>query len=233
MIVAVMQPYFFPYIGYFQLMHAVDTFVFFDDVQYIDRGWVNRNRIPLAGKAAWLSMPVAHADRGLAINERRYLLDPGAKSILRKLEAAYPRKKEQAEARLIAELIGFEDANVAKFNANLLRRLAESLGIDCDFLNSSEILGQCDFRGEDRILEVCRRLGARDYINSIGGMALYDPGRFEAAGVQLMFINTKSQPSTEPTGTIHYSIINTLIRTGLTGTSSMLDEYELVRSFKR
>lgn len=233
MIVAVMQPYFFPYIGYFQLMHAVDTFVFFDDVQYIDRGWVNRNRIPLGGKAAWLSMPVIHADRGLAINERRYLLDPGAKSIIQKLEAAYPRKKEQAEARLIAELIGFEDANVAKFNANLLQRIAKSLGIDCEFLSSSEILGQCELRGEDRILEICKRLGAKDYINPIGGMALYDPGRFEAAGVQLMFINTKSQPSVEPTGTIHYSIINTLIQMGLIETSSMLDEYELIRTVKQ
>ena len=233
MIVAVMQPYFFPYIGYFQLMHAVDTFVFFDDVQYIDRGWVNRNRIPLGGKATWLSMPVIHADRGLAINARRYLLDPGAKSIIQKLEAAYPRNKEQAEAGLLAELIGFKDANVAKFNANLLKRIAESLGIDCKFLSSSEILGQCDLRGEDRILEICKRLGANDYINPIGGMALYDQRRFEAAGVELMFINTKSQPTVEPTGSIHYSIINTLIQIGLNETSSMLDEYEIIRTVKQ
>lgn len=228
MVVAVMQPYFFPYIGYFQLMHAVDTFVFFDDVQYIDRGWVNRNRIPLGGKAAWLSMPVAHADRRLAINHRQYLLDPGAKSILQRIEAAYPRRKEQEESQLIAELIGFKDPNVAKFNANLLRRIAGSLSIKCDLLNSSEILGQCSLRGEDRIIEICKRLGAKKYINSIGGMALYDSNRFLAAGAELRFINTTCQPSVGPTGAIHYSIIDTLMRKGLAGTSSMLDDYELV-----
>lgn len=230
MIVAIMQPYFFPYIGYFQLMHAVDTFVFFDDVQYIDRGWVNRNRIPLAGKAAWLTMPVAHAARTLAINQRRYLLDVGAKQIHQKLDAAYPRRRGVVEAELIAELIDFSDPNVANYNANLLTRIAAALEIDCNFLKSSAILGQCSLRGVERLVEICTRLEARQYINPIGGMALYEPRRFAAAGIDLGFISTTSQPSTGPTGAIHYSIIDTLIRSGRSGTRSMLGEYEIARA---
>ena len=228
MIVAVMQPYFFPYIGYFQLMHAVDTFVFFDDVQYIDRGWVNRNRIPLGGKVAWLSMPVVHADRGLAINQRQYLLDTGAKSILQKIEAAYPRKKEQEEARLIVELISFKNPNVAKFNANLLRRIAELLEIKCEFLYSSEILNQCSLRGPERIIEVCKILNASDYINPIGGLSLYNSQMFENENIKLSFLRTTATSCTIGGEPIHFSIIDKLINIDKESIATGLPNYELI-----
>lgn len=230
MIVAIMQPYFFPYIGYFQLMHAVDAFVFFDDVQYIDRGWVNRNRIPLAGKSTWLSMPVIHAERTLAINQREYLLDVGAGKILRKIEAAYKNAAARDEAGFIADLIGFRDPNVASFNANLLERLAGWLGIDCTFQRSSQILGPCALKGEDRLIAICTQLGATEYVNPIGGITLYDPRRFRAEGVDLTFIKTTTPPTASPTGDIHYSIIDLLMRLGLSRTRSLLLEYELTKA---
>jgi hypothetical protein len=77
MIVAILQPYFFPYIGYFQLMQAVDVFVIYDDAQYMKGGWINRNRIRCSGKSTWLTLPVRRDSRELSINQREYLLADG------------------------------------------------------------------------------------------------------------------------------------------------------------
>src|SRR5690606_8625036 len=114
MIVAVMQPYFFPYIGYFQLMNAVDLFIFFDDVQYIDRGWVNRNKILLAGEARWLTFPVKKGDRDLKINERHYVDDPEViDSLKRRVRAGYENASHfDATFKLFADALNFEDRSV-------------------------------------------------------------------------------------------------------------------------
>lgn len=222
-----MQPYFFPYIGYFQLMHAVDLFVFHDDVQYTKEGWINRNRIPVGGKPAWLTMPVRKDSHSLTIDKRAYLLEQGVTRIKRKLQAAYPGTKASPERQLIYDLLDFPEATVARFNANLLRRLADALGLRCDFMDASTLAIGPDVHGEDRVIRICQALGARHYVNPIGGTALYDPEHFAGAGIELSFLSTTIDPTRTSEGPVHFSIIDHLIRTGLPATRSLLPEFTL------
>lgn len=231
MIAAIMQPYFFPYIGYFQLMHAADIFVFFDDVQYINRGWVNRNRIRGNGEPAWLTLPVRNASRELSINRREYLLpgDDTLERVEQRLHAAYSRSPYWAEAMpLISDLLRFRNVNVAAFNAHLLTEIAQRLGIKCRFLLSSEIDQPMGLRSQARIIDLCRRVGADHYLNPVGGVELYDAASFDAAHLQLSFLRTTAMPVQLACDPRHLSIIDGLMHDGITGCGARLPEYELV-----
>lgn len=230
MIVAIMQPYFFPYIGYFQLMRAVDTFVVFDDVQYIERGWVNRNRIRSSGTATWLTLPVHKASRQLPINQRHYQLADGSavRRIEQRLQASYAKAPCRAEAvPVISAVLGCDDDNVAAFNANLLEVLADRLGIGCRFLVSSRIDKPKGLKGQAKVIDLCRRIGASHYINPIGGLPLYDAATFDAAGLRLSFLRTTATPATLADGPQHLSIIDGLMHTGFAGCRAQLGHYEL------
>lgn len=231
MIVAIMQPYFFPYIGYFQLMEAVDTFVFFDDVQYIERGWVNRNQIPINGKSVWLTMPVRKDGRSLAINRREYMLEEGAPAIKRKLRSAYRKTTRISMLDSIEELLDFNDTNVAIFNANLLRTIAGWLEIKCHFVSASELIAvDANLRGEERVIELCKRLGARQYINLIGGIRLYDPTHFFDAGIKLSFLRTTVPPLQTADGSTYFSIIDHLLNLDPKEVRNLLQKFALYSS---
>lgn len=229
--VAIMQPYFFPYIGYLQLMAAVDTFVFLDDVQYIERGWVNRNRIRLREKTHWLGCAVRAASRSLAINQREYLLQDerhGIPAVLAKLHSGYSRAPHYQEGMaLLGELLAFPDANVARFNENLLRGLAQSLGLECSFCRSSELELSDGLRGEERIIDIAQRVGARRYINPIGGRPLYQSENFEAAGVELRFLRTQVEGQVLGDKQEQLSAIDWLMMRGCEGIQARLADFDL------
>lgn len=229
--VAIMQPYFFPYIGYLQLMAAVDTFVFLDDVQYIERGWVNRNRIRLGGQAHWLGCAVRAAPRALAINQREYLLQDerhGIPAVLARLRAGYARAPHyDACMTLLGNLLAFADSNVARFNENLLHGLAGSLGLRCTFCRSSEVAPPNGLRGQARLIEIARRLGARRYINPIGGRELYHGEDFAAAGVELRFLRTKVEGQPLGDALVQLSIIDWLMMQGNEVTRARLADFDL------
>lgn len=230
--VAVMQPYFFPYIGYFQLMHAVDCFVIFDDVQYIERGWVNRNLVRLDSRAMWLTLPVRKAARHLRINERTYALDDQTRGdILRRIYACYSRSSNHAEmSALVATIMGSPESNVARFNGHLLKVIANVLGIDCTIVYASETADCGSLRGVERILKLCRVLGATHYVNAIGGTALYDEAAFSMRGITLRFLSSQIEPINLRDGPQHLSIIDTLMTRPISTIRSMLSQHELVRS---
>jgi hypothetical protein len=231
MIAAIMQPYFFPYIGYFQLMHAVDLFVFHDDVQYIKGGWINRNRILGDREPAWLTLPVGKASSLAPINQRHYLLeDDGVISVKKRLQATYakaPRFKETFP--FLCELLDFGDANVAKFNENLLTALATKLGIQCKFQSSSQHK-HTDLRGQDKVIHMCLEAGADSYINPIGGLSLYEGPAFADAGIRLRFLKTGSisYPQFSSSFSPYLSLIDVLMFNSLEEIWGMLDVYELV-----
>ncbi len=225
--VAVMQPYFFPYIGYFQLIDSVDIFVVYDDVQYIDRGWVNRNRISVEGRVKWLTFPVRKASRELAINQRYYLAEDNAGVIRGKLRAAYSGSRYFEEAfPLLSDLIGYGDSNVASFNTNLLKALALHLGISSRFQTASELDIPKDARGEDRVLEICRMMGADRYINPIGGVELYHRRKFDKAGIELSFIKPLCEKDEVGGEVLYLSIIHELMERGGRHASARLKMYE-------
>ena len=229
MIVAIMQPYFFPYIGYFQLMHAVDAFVFYDDVQYIKRGWVNRNRILANNRPSWLTLPVKRDHQTVAINRRIYALEDGVEPAKMKLQSAYEGATAFEEAYpFVSDLLDFDNPNVASFNINLLRQIALQLGLRCKFLISSEIEQPDGLHGEAKIINLCKTLGADDYINVIGGVDLYDPKHFAQTGLNLSFLQCTCAPTPLQNGEAQLSIIHTIMRAGFVECRTLLDQYKVL-----
>jgi hypothetical protein len=233
MIVSIMQPYFFPYIGYFQLMSACEVFVVFDDAQYIQRGWVNRNRILIKGSPQWVTLPVNYADHRWPINRRDYLLQDGVQpqKLLRRIAGAYqgaPHFRETME--LVSEILSFPDPNVAAFNVNLLRRTAAFIGIPTPLLMASELEKDNSLAGQDIVTDICSRLGAARYINPIGGADLYDDGFFAAKGIELRFLRScapvYAQFGSAPQASL--SIIDALMFNGAKATAAMLPEHRLI-----
>lgn len=186
--VAVMQPYFMPYLGYFRLLRDVDLFVSYDCVQFPRRGWVHRNRLHEAGGAhGWLTLPVKRCARETLIRDLAF--DDRADRWWAHAVWRFPVLRRPAAAGVL-QPVG-EPRPAAAVSHYLLEQLEwwrVSLGLGCEIRRSSDLELPAELRGQDRILEICRRLGAQRYVNAPGGRELYDPEGFERAGVELRFL---------------------------------------------
>jgi hypothetical protein len=194
--VAIMQPYFFPYLGYFQLIGACDVFVLLDDAQFSKNGWTNRNRILLGGAPHWFTLPVAGAPLRSQIRERHYVAgDAPRRRLLGLLDAAYRAAPGYARWReQLGALVEHPDTNVAAYNGHLLRVLATALGLRARVVAASELGGAEGLRGEARVLDLCTRLGAGRYVNSPGGVGLYREAAFRERGIELRFLRPHPAP---------------------------------------
>lgn len=230
--VGIMQPYFFPYVGYFQLLRACDVFVLLDDVQYIKGGWINRNRILLDGRPHWLTFPVEKAPLHHRINERSYQASGESRAAVPNLLAnAYRKAPHLGSAmELVDGVMASPDANVAAFNRNLIERVAERLGIATRILSSSEMETTPGLRGQERVIDICRRLEAGTYINSIGGTELYQHDAFAAAGITLKFLKARPEPYPQFGGEFvpFLSIIDVMMFNTPAGAAKLLDAYDLL-----
>jgi hypothetical protein len=196
LVAAVMQPYLLPYVGYFQLVRLADEFVLHDDVQYIKGGWINRNRMLVNGASAWFTLSVRHADHALPICERQWHdAKRESQALLRRFDAAYRRAPHCAEVMpIIRAALAFPSDNVADSLAHCLGVVCHHLGLTTH-VRSSRTLGLGPaLAGQDRVLEICARLGATAYVNLPGGVDLYDPAAFGVRGLKLNFI----QPALAP-----------------------------------
>ena len=193
--VAVMQPYFLPYAGYFRLFHEADEFVIFDCVQFPRRGRVHRTEIPGSGaEPAWLTLPLAHQPRETLIRDLSFA--PGAR-------AAFDERLERvrwlreghgpAAARIIEHLYAPLD-DVVDYLESGLRLVCELLGLSCDVTRSSSIGIPSSTRGPDRVLAVALARGATRYVNAPGGVGLYDPAAFRQHGIELRFLEPYAGP---------------------------------------
>jgi hypothetical protein len=232
MIASIMQPYLLPYIGYFQLIACSDIFVAHDDIQYIKGGWINRNRILLNGEPDWITLPVAAADHRLSIRERRYRQpEHHVPKMLRRIEAAYRAAPFFDIAfPFLRDALSLDEPNVAAFNLFVLKCLTNRIGIRTPVVVSSSLGMGEEIRGQDRVIAICRRVGATRYVNPIGGTSLYDTGRFADAGIALNFL--KSSASTyqqfRQTPVPFLSIVDVLMFNDETAISRMLTEFELL-----
>lgn len=199
--VAVMQPYLFPYIGYYQLVAAADIFVFLDDVNFIQRGFINRNWLmDRGGRPAPFRIPVRAASQNRRINELIYDA-PGPKPLktLRQCYAGSPGF--EAFYPLFDKVISqAKGHSVAKISALSIKLVAEGLKLRTRFLTASEVDPRQTHGGQERILDICRHLGASRYINLPGGRKLYDPDVFLSEGIQLWFLDTEVEPLTDDKG---------------------------------
>jgi hypothetical protein len=191
MILAIMQPYFMPYIGYFQLISSVDEFVIYDNIEFTKKGWINRNRILVNGKDLTITIPLKKDSDYLNIVERR-LADTWVnerKKMLNRIFESYRKAPYFGIAfPIIEKIILHEDNNLFNFIYNSIRRINEYLDINTKLIVASTILIDHKLKAERKVIEICKSRGAGTYINSIGGLELYSKDNFSNIGIDLKFL---------------------------------------------
>jgi hypothetical protein len=185
--IAVMQPYFIPYAGYFRLFAASDLFVIYDCVQFPRRGWVHRNRlIDRSGALRWLTLPLEKLPRDVLIRDLRFASDAPALLARRLQSFRLPAAKEGVQQ--IIETLGAPEGSPLDYIERLLHEVVRYLGLRWNVIRSSALNLSGALRGQDRVLEIIRMLGARRYVNAPGGRGLYDSAAFAKAGIELHFL---------------------------------------------
>jgi len=188
--IAIMQPYFFPYIGYWQLICAVDRFVIYDDVNYIKRGWVNRNRILINGEPSYITVPLQQASQNKRICDI-YLQFSSIwrDKLIKSVETTYRKAPYFVEVfPVIERIIRYETDNLSDYLAHQLQTLAVFMGINTKFVQTSRCYENNELSGQNRILDICKQEGAVTYINPQGGQSLYDRVAFAQSGLDLKFL---------------------------------------------
>ena len=191
--IAIMQPYFMPYIGYFQLINAVDTFVIYDNIQYTKKGWINRNRILVNGKEEYITLPLKKDSDFLNIVDRELSSTWHTERVklLNKIKESYRKAPHFLKVMPLIELIiNFEDRNLFKFIYNSLLVICDYIEIETSILISSSIKIDHGLKSQDKVIAISKNLSATHYINSIGGVDLYSKAIFESQNLQLSFIQS-------------------------------------------
>lgn len=226
-----MQPYFVPYIGYWQLLNAVDKYVVYDDVNFIKGGWVNRNRILLNGVPGYINIQMVGASAYRLINEIG--VTDNAKILnkeLRTIEAAYRKAPNFDEGYcLIKEIMECGETNLASFLFVSIQKICEYLGIKTSIVLSSEIDKDCTLKGQDKVISICKLLGAETYYNAAGGKELYSQAAFSKEGIELKFLKCRdisySQFQNEFVPSL--SILDVIMFNSKEKVSLLLEEYDL------
>lgn len=187
-----MQPYFFPYIGYFQLIASVDQFIVYDNIKYTKKGWINRNRMLQNGKDVMFSLPLKKDSDSLDVVQRELAADFDRDKLLNQFKGAYRRAPffEQTFP-LVEQIARYEEDNLFRYLHHSISRTCEHLGINTEILVSSEIGIDHELKGQDKVLALCVATGASSYVNAIGGMELYSKETFRENGIGLNFIKSK------------------------------------------
>lgn len=228
----IMQPYYFPYIGYWQLINAVDKYVIYDDVNFIKGGWINRNRILMNGQAKMINLKMNGASPNKLINQVEVSGDiVYNKKLLKTIESCYKKAPYFAKGYPIIEnIIIKNEKNLAKYLEYSIRNICDYLGISTEVIISSKINKNNDLKGQDKVIEICNILDADEYCNAIGGQDLYSYDDFKDNGINLRFLKT---------GKVEYkqfknefvsnlSIVDMIMFNSVEDINNMLKIYELL-----
>lgn len=227
-----MQPYLFPYIGYFQLINAADVFVIYDDVNYIKKGWINRNNILVNGKCFLFSVPLKEMSQNRLINQIE--INQGTtwiNDLLKTLVFSYKKAPFFADVfPIIEDVILYEKNDAVKWLCYSLQKVCDFLSIKTFIIISSEIHKNKELKGQDKIIEICKKLKATQYINPIGGLELYDKVVFSRHSISLNFV--KSNPIIYQQFKNEFipwlSIIDVLMFNSPQQIKAFLNQYELI-----
>jgi len=230
---AIMQPYFFPYIGYFQLINAVDEFVIYDNIEFTKKGWINRNRILVNGKDSYITIPLKKDSDYLYVRNRTlaescFFEKP---KMLNKIIGAYKKSPNfNFIYPIIEKCIMFEENNLFKFILNSLNLIKEYLEIQTQFLIASTIPIDHELKAEKKVIALCKERKANTYLNPIGGIQLYKKDNFKNQGINLHFLKTNDvrykQFNNEFVPSL--SIIDVMMFNSKEEINKMLDNYELI-----
>lgn len=226
---AVMQPYLFPYIGYFQLIYASDLFMLFDDVAYIKKGYINRNSIMMDGQPFRFTVPVPGASQNKKIYELSYSSD--VDKVLKSIAQAYSKAQHfDSIYPMIERVLSQPVRDIADLCLISYEEIFSYLGVEKSFEKTSTINYNRDQLAENRIIDLCSRSNADHYINPIGGTDLYSRENFERRKLKLSFLKPElveyKQLSNEFVSGL--SIIDILMNCRPDEIRSLLSKYELV-----
>jgi len=232
--IAVMQPYIFPYIGYFQMVNAVDKFVFYDDVNYIKQGWINRNRILVSNKDYLFTVPLKNASSFSLISEtliNEVLFEKWKLKFLQTIQQSY--KKAPHFERVFDMLKIFFNSNyvsISEMAIESVKSVSQYLGLNTEFVLASKTYQNKGMERQERLIDICKTEKANHFINALGGQELYKKEDFQKEGIKLDFI--KTQPITYKQFNNEFapwlSIIDVLMFNGKEEIKKMLNMYELI-----
>lgn len=233
--VAIMQPYLFPYLGYFQLIRSANHFVLYDDVNYIKQGWVNRNNILNAGKSSMFTVPLRKASSFQMINEvqiDRNLYSKWLKKFNKSIEQSYSKAPYYFEVKsLIDEVFGVQTSSISELASTSIIKAIEYLGIEVELFESSKSFSETKgLNRELRIIEICKALNCNHYINAANGVELYDKEGFKKQGMKLSFIQNNIKPYQQFKGDFipSLSIIDLMMFNSKRELNIMIDDFNLV-----
>lgn len=191
-----MQPYFFPYIGYWQLLSAVDRFVVYDNIQFTKKSWIRRNRILLNGTDKYITLPIKKDSDYLDISER-YLSEgypQEQQKLLNQIRMAYKKAPYFNHVYpLIEECITYENNNLFQFIYYSIIKVANYLDIQTEIIVSSNIKISPALKNKERVIETCKTLNGEVYINLVGGQTLYNKNEFFHNEIELSFIQVEER----------------------------------------
>lgn len=189
--IAIMQPYFLPYIGYWQLLNSVDCFVLYDDIQYEKKGWINRNRYLSNGYDKLFTIALEKASDYLNVVDRNISPQFNRTKFLNQIKEAYKRAPYFNQGyQVLVDILKYQDENLFRFIENSIFYIKDILDIRTDIIVSSTIKIDKKLKSAERVIATCKACNDNDYVNPIGGMKLYDKNDFLNHGVKLSFLKT-------------------------------------------
>lgn len=232
--IGIMQPYFFPYLGYWQLMNAVDRYVVYDDVNYINRGRINRNAILVQQRAHNVNLILSAASQNKLINQIHVNVESTTQSkLLRTIEMAYAKAPFFSHVMpMIQEIITQKEENLAQYLFYSFQVIGKYLGITTELILSSHLKKDCALKGYKKIISICKLLDGTEYYNSVNGIPLYAPhvAEFTEAGLELLFTKMRkityqqyNNPFVE-----NLSIIDMMMFNSQEECQRLLGEYDLL-----
>ena len=230
--VAIMQPYFLAYIGYYQLIHSVDKFVIYDNIKYTKKGWFNKNRILTNGKDKLFSIPLKSDSEYLYVNER-FIADNYNKErhkIIQWIKNSYKKAPFYKEnIQFIESLFNQDNNNLFDFIYFSVNQVCNLLKIETEIIQSSKLEIDHSLKSEDKVLAICKFLNADTYINAIGGKELYSKEKFKQNNISLNFIRTRKIEYEQFSNEFFpwLSIIDVLMYIGVEKTKEMIYEFDL------
>jgi hypothetical protein len=236
--VSMMQPYLFPYLGYFQLIDCSDVFVLGDDLQYVKASWINRNRVLVNGEPKLVTFSLRKGGQFDPINQRWLAADfpQEAEKFLKTLKLAYARAPYQNDVMALAhQILTYPERNLARFTEHSIRRICAYLQITTPIRIGSELGLPARMDKQERVIRIAQMLNAERYINPIGGMTLYCPSRFRAHGLSLRFLRMDdlSYPQLNQPFVPSLSIIDVLMFNSRSKTQALLKRFSLLEGIEQ
>lgn len=233
---AIMQPYFFPYIGYYSVLKHVDRYIYLNNVQYIYHGWMNRNRI-LHPKEGWqyINVPIKKHSRNDVINE--VIINnqiEWKKKILNQIEHYKKHAPFYGEVKQLLEKIFSHDfERLSELNISIDQAIAEYLGITTltDVISEMDLRYEKPVKPDEWALNICKALGSvKEYWNAPGGKEFFDAEKYARANIDLKFLKINLHPYKQKGNQFEagLSIIDGMMFNSVEEINKMLDDFMFI-----